>query len=343
MRKVVLIVSAVGLVAGIARLASPDATLMLRQIKILIKGAPSTETGYLIDGAAYVPLRLVQKLYDTTAISDPNSINLLPPEKPVETHGGESSGSSSSPREAAIETECFQLQNEFREANQLEPLEFDAGLQLMARVHSDDMMRRKFFSHNNPDGNGPGERKEKYYRQLAGGVGENIFTMSGSYLTKSPSEIAKMVEDGWENSPPHRENMLRPEFTHAAIGVVVSGDKLMATCNFSPEAAVLDRPVPSLLTPNSKLTVTGEVRGKVSLATFGAYLGIPDPNARCAVPDKTNYYSLGGCFLKVQPIGARRFQISLDLNKGQGVYELQLGESRDGKHSFYPGWKIMVQ
>jgi len=244
---------------------------------------------------------------------------------------------------AAIERACEQLQNDFRKQNQKSELSVDEGLRTVARKHSADMLRRGYFSQGSPDGKDVSDRFAEFYPRLFGGPGENIFRMRGPSVSKSAEEVAARIINGWENSPPHRENMLHTGFTHAAVGIALEGDQLLATCNFAEEIAVMDEPLPSVASEGDQLVISGTVRGRVTLQQAAAYLVIPDPRMRCSVPDEPNAYAVGGCFLKVIPELGNRFSVSTRLDKGKGAYEFKMGQSKSGQHMFFPGWKITVQ
>jgi uncharacterized protein YkwD len=87
-------------------------------------------------------------------------------------------------------------------------------LQQAAQVHSDDMARRNFFSHTNPDGIGPFERVAATGYE-GSRVAENI---AAGY----PSIEA--VVQGWMESPGHRANILNCTLTETGIGYVFQGD-----------------------------------------------------------------------------------------------------------------------
>ena len=67
----------------------------------------------------------------------------------------------SAPSSAEIEAEIIRLTNAERSAEDLPPLAHDPALDRIARAHSRDMLARGFFSHENPDGDGPTERARK--------------------------------------------------------------------------------------------------------------------------------------------------------------------------------------
>ena len=107
------------------------------------------------------------------------------------------------------------LHNEERAEEGLAALEYEARLETAAQGHAEDMVERRFFSHDTPEGLRPEDRAlnagypSKHYSS-----GENLAWGTG--LEASPVEIV----DGWMHSPGHRENILRGAFTQMGVGVV---------------------------------------------------------------------------------------------------------------------------
>jgi len=106
------------------------------------------------------------------------------------------------------EYEVLLLVNQERANAGLPPLAINPELTRAARNHSQDMIDRNFFSHTNPDGNGPAQRAaaEGYPSSY---VGENI---AAGYWTP------QAVMDAWMNSPGHRANILNANYTEIGIG-----------------------------------------------------------------------------------------------------------------------------
>ncbi|MGW3565961.1 CAP domain-containing protein [Streptomyces sp. NPDC000941] len=100
------------------------------------------------------------------------------------------------------------LTNAERAAAGLPPLAPDPDLTVAAQRHSEDMVARDFYSHTAPEGSQPWDRAA-----AAGcrhrGIGENI-----ACGQRTPSEVVR----GWMDSPGHRANILKPEFSHIGIG-----------------------------------------------------------------------------------------------------------------------------
>ncbi|WP_069625731.1 CAP domain-containing protein [Streptomyces niveus] len=118
---------------------------------------------------------------------------------------------------AAVASDVVALTNAERTAAGLRPLAGDPGLTVAAQAHSDDMVALGFYSHTSPDGRQPWDRAA-----AAGcahrGIGENI-----ACGQRSAAEVVR----GWMNSPGHRANILKPDFTHIGIGLRGGGE--MAT------------------------------------------------------------------------------------------------------------------
>src|ERR1017187_6579365 len=78
-----------------------------------------------------------------------------------------------------IEQEVFARVNAERTSHGLPALLPEEGLQRAARAQNEDMTRRNFFDHVNPEGEGPGDRVSWRHRQLVGEAGENLWLGSG--------------------------------------------------------------------------------------------------------------------------------------------------------------------
>ena len=139
-------------------------------------------------------------------------------------NGGDASGpltnAISSPSiEEATDTErrAFDVTNELRAKNGLEPLEWDPQLCLMARTHSRNMSVLGFFSHKTPEGMRLRDRA-----RLAGMryqvIGENIAYNQGH------DDPGAFAVERWTISPGHRANLLSAEFRGSAIGSFIAPD-----------------------------------------------------------------------------------------------------------------------
>ena len=109
--------------------------------------------------------------------------------------------------------------NAQRVKNGLPALEWEAELATVARVHSDDMTRRGYFSHDTPEGLGPSDRIDRAgYSCWKGshyGVAENIAVET---TLGNLDRTAAQAVQGWMNSPGHRTNLLGRQYDRTGIG-----------------------------------------------------------------------------------------------------------------------------
>jgi uncharacterized protein YkwD len=152
----------------------------------------------------------------------------------LRTHSGafKKAGGIQHPKD--MERRIFQLTNEARRKHGLPALEPDDTLTATARKHSDDMLKREYFSHTSPDGKTIVDRlkdEKPAVVKTMGRAGENIF--GSSKLDYSDVKTAaRSIVDGWMISPGHRANILNPGYTHLGVGVSILGTECRATQNF---------------------------------------------------------------------------------------------------------------
>lgn len=130
---------------------------------------------------------------------------VLDPGQPVTGDGAPSDAQA--PEGAVREFE--RLANAHRARVGCGPLRWDAATGRVAQAHAEDMVRRDFFSHTNPDGQSP------FDRLRAAGVtymaaAENI---AFGYPT------AAAVLDAWVRSDGHRRNLENCGYTHHGVGL----------------------------------------------------------------------------------------------------------------------------
>ncbi|GAB2727349.1 CAP domain-containing protein [Streptomyces bullii] len=114
---------------------------------------------------------------------------------------------------AGAAVRVVELTNRERARAGLRPLAPDPRLTTAAQAHSADMVARDFYSHTSPDGHRPWDRAAAagFTRRS---IGENI-----ACGQRSPADVV----EGWMNSPGHRVNILKPDFTHIGIGFAGGG------------------------------------------------------------------------------------------------------------------------
>lgn len=136
--------------------------------------------------------------------------------------------------------------NHERAAHQLSALIFDARLGEIAQTRSNDMIRRAYFSHQDPQLGSIAFRdliRGKQYRFIFAGEniaeiinqGSRVRTSETVYSRYGASEIADQFVNGWLHSQEHLDNILNPHFTKTgiALGVSVDGTRIVATQIFT--------------------------------------------------------------------------------------------------------------
>ncbi|SIS42491.1 CAP domain-containing protein [Salimicrobium flavidum] len=103
------------------------------------------------------------------------------------------------------------LINKDRTSRGLDPLTWKKELVPVAEAHSEDMNARNYFSHTNPDGEGPADRAR------SAGVS---YSMIGENLAYGQNN-AVYAHEGLMDSKGHRENILNPAYEEVGIGVDV--------------------------------------------------------------------------------------------------------------------------
>ena len=98
----------------------------------------------------------------------------------------------------------------------------NSSLADLARAHAQDMARRRFFNHVNPDGRSPQDRARV---AGLGGVYENISMASGiSDVSSSAEESERQMMSEPPNQQNHRGTILNPSVTSVGIGIAVTPD-----------------------------------------------------------------------------------------------------------------------
>jgi uncharacterized protein YkwD len=110
------------------------------------------------------------------------------------------------------EQQLFDLVNRERTSRGLKALTLDPRLVPVARAHAAEMFRLKYFGHQSPTTGSPFDRL-RAARITYSRAGENL----------AYAQSVAVAHQGLMESPGHRENILRPEFTRLGIGVMSAG------------------------------------------------------------------------------------------------------------------------
>ncbi|ABO49904.1 Allergen V5/Tpx-1 family protein [Desulforamulus reducens MI-1] len=112
----------------------------------------------------------------------------------------------------ADEQAMLNLINKERAAAGLKPLAYDAKLTELARMKAQDMITNNYFSHTSPTYGSPFDMMKKF------GV---VYHYAGENLAGAADVNTAHVN--LMNSPGHKANILKPEYTKVGIGVVKGG------------------------------------------------------------------------------------------------------------------------
>jgi uncharacterized YkwD family protein/spore coat assembly protein SafA len=109
----------------------------------------------------------------------------------------------------ALEQKVIDLVNQQRAYNGLQALKANWELCRVARYKSQDMIDKRYFSHQSPTYGSPFRMMESFGIRFSA-AGENI-----AYGQRTPQEVM----NGWMNSPGHRSNILNPTYNQIGVGV----------------------------------------------------------------------------------------------------------------------------
>jgi uncharacterized protein YkwD len=155
----------------------------------------------------------------------PNEISVLG----AATSSNEPQGTTIT-KDAALpdyENQVAALINNVREANGLNTLAADESLTNVAMVRSRDLLDRNYFSHYTPEGTN--------VFNIMNDMGIE-FSYAGENLAQSAPASAGTPEgflNAWINSPSHRDNMLRSQYTKIGVAMVEIDSRRVVTTVFT--------------------------------------------------------------------------------------------------------------
>ncbi|MBP1156651.1 MULTISPECIES: CAP domain-containing protein [unclassified Paenibacillus] len=147
---------------------------------------------------AYANLKIPKKPTPAPTPPPAPQPNPVPQEKPTEL--------------TAEEQQMLDLVNQARTEAGLSPFAVDLELSKVARLKSQDMVDKNYFSHDSPTYGSPFDMMKKFgieYRT----AGENI----------ACNQNVTAAHQALMNSEGHRANILSKDFTHIGIGIVDGG------------------------------------------------------------------------------------------------------------------------
>lgn len=114
-----------------------------------------------------------------------------------------------------LEDRAFMAINHLRQSYGLAPLQRASDLNEVARAHSRDMMRRRYFSHTSPEGD---DLRGRFARN---GITQWRYIAENLAYNLGYADPAKTAVEGWMKSPAHRQNILNKRLTESGIGVAI--------------------------------------------------------------------------------------------------------------------------
>lgn len=117
-----------------------------------------------------------------------------------------------------VERTAFQMLNQKRTENGLQPLIWNEQVASVARVHSQNMAEFQFFGHRGLDNKLVSHRADDLKLGRWRSIGENI-----AYNRGYADPVEKAV-DNWLKSSTHRQNLLNVDWKESAVGVAIADD-----------------------------------------------------------------------------------------------------------------------
>lgn len=112
----------------------------------------------------------------------------------------------------AFEKQVVELLNQERVRRGLQPVQLDPYLVQAARIKGQDMVKYGYYGHQSPT--------YGYSSGLLSSLGIP-YKQSRENLCVAGTPL--MAHQSWMSSPSHRDNMLKPYWTHVGVGVVSRG------------------------------------------------------------------------------------------------------------------------
>lgn len=144
-----------------------------------------------------------------------------------------------------LRAQALSLVNDARKRHGLNSLQATETLNSAAQAHAADMLKRNYYSHTSPEGETVSDR----YRDRGGSrwkkVAENIARCAGCPTVPTAERVSEFQE-GWMNSPGHRQNILAAGLESFGFGIIGENGRQFAVQTFAGPG------VPLALRPNEK-------------------------------------------------------------------------------------------
>ena len=230
--------------------------------------------------------------------------------------------------------QALDLINQSRTEAGLQPVAWDPAAAQLAQSHAEDMLAGQFFSHWNRDGYGPDHRAA-----LVAGMSDSVFENIHTYWLRFDDGTPAPIEDwpqrildaqqGFMDSPGHRDNILDPAHTHVGVGVGYRPDtgELRVVQEFVNRYVDLD-PLPAELAVGDQATITGRLLANAANPVVNlAYEPFPQPMTAEQLNQTGSYQSAAEFFSAPRTrIDGQGFQAQaiFDANQKPGLYHVRI-------------------
>lgn len=116
----------------------------------------------------------------------------------------------------ALDGQILTRLNAIRASHGLRPLVLSDELENAAVAHSRALIQAGVFQHDSPDGTSFAQRLKHFYTPS----GYSSWTAGENLLYSTADVDADTAIQAWLDSPPHRENMLEPDWREVGIGSI---------------------------------------------------------------------------------------------------------------------------
>ena len=129
---------------------------------------------------------------------------------------------------AQVEQAIYNKVNEERAKAGVPALSYNNTMEKYARIKSQDMGDKNYFSHTDLNGNYITTQMQ------ADGVSDNAWGENIAYIAgiTDPTALANQFMTNWMNSEGHKKNILSTNFDSIGVGVYKVGNKVYATQEF---------------------------------------------------------------------------------------------------------------
>ena len=169
---------------------------------------------------------LASVIFISTTAFNTQSINVLG----TQSTSANTNTAEASPKSAEMddyENAIAAMINNVREQNGVNAIAADGALNEVAEIRSTDLLNRNYFSHYTPEGT------NVFDVMRSNGVS---FRYAGENLAQSAPASAGTVEgflNAWINSPTHKANILRAQYTKIGVSMVEIDSRRVVTTVFT--------------------------------------------------------------------------------------------------------------